>query len=222
MQATTLPFITRKKILLTLLFPAIGLAPGETTAQVNPVDSIREALRVGGSFAIGLDGRNSFIAGTPARVLGFRVGMDCGTVRLYTGLYSLGKPVPGQGYTLPGDTVSSQLNFSYWGQTVDWRLYKDERWELALPVQTGIGVAYRERFRNGISEQRKRPFFMPFEMQFTAIYKLTRYIGLSAGLGFRVSTLRGSSFNGAVYTYGISLFGGTLYRDLKKKGWKLP
>jgi hypothetical protein len=220
MQAALFPFPFHKKILLSLL--AGGLFIGETTAQVNPIDSIRTALIRGGSFAIGLDGRNSFIAGSPARVMGFRVGMDCGTVRLYTGLYSLGKPVPGQGYTLPGDTVSSKLNFSYWGQTVDWRLYEDERWELALPVQAGIGIAYRERFRNGISEQRKRPFFIPVEVQFTAIYKLTRYFGLSAGLGFRVSSLKGSSFNGPVYYYGISFFGGTLYRDLKNKGWNLP
>ncbi len=220
MQVLPFPIHTRNKMLLTLL--AAGLAMGKTAAQVNPIDSIRTALQNGGSFAIGLDGRNSFIAGTPARVLGFRVGMDCGTVRLYTGIYSLGKSVPGQGYTLPGDTVTSKLNFSYWGQTVDWRLYEDDRWELALPVQAGIGIAYRERFRNGVSEQRKRPFFIPLEMQFTAIYKLTRYIGLSAGLGFRISTLKGSSFNGPVYTYGISFFGGTLYRDMKKKGWNLP
>lgn len=220
MQAVPFRFRIRKNTLLAWL--AGGLLSGETAAQVNPIDSLRMALQNGGSFAIGLDGRNSFIAGVPARVMGFRVGMDCGIVRLYTGLYSLGKPVPGQGYTLPGDTVTSRLNFSYWGQTVDWRLYEDDRWELALPVQAGIGIAYRERFRNGISEQRKRPFFIPVEMQFTAIYKLTRYIGLSAGLGFRVSTLKGSSFNGPVYTYGISFFGGTLYRDLKKKGWNLP
>jgi hypothetical protein len=220
MLAVLFPFLIRKNTLLAWL--AGGLLLGETVAQVNPIDSIRTALQNGGSFAIGLDGRNSFIAGSPARVMGFRVGMDCGTVRLYTGLYSLGKPVPGQGYTLPGDTVSSKLNFSYWGQTVDWRIYEDDRWELAFPVQAGIGIAYRERFRNGVSEQRKRPLFIPVEMQFTAIYKLTRYIGLSAGLGFRISTLKGSSFNGPVYTYGISFFGGTLYRDLKKKGWNLP
>jgi hypothetical protein len=220
MLAVLFPFRIRKNTLLAWL--AGGLFIGETAAQVNPIDSIRTALKRGGSFAIGLDGRNSFIAGSPARVLGFRVGMDCGTVRLYTGLYSLGKPVPGQGYTLPGDTVSSKLNFSSGGQTVDWRLYEDERWELALPVQAGIGIAYRERFRNGISEQRKRPLFIPVEVQFTAIYKLTRYFGLSAGLGFRVSSLKGSSFNGPVYYYGISFFGGTLYRDLKNKGWNLP
>jgi hypothetical protein len=220
MLAVLFPFLIRKNTLLAWL--AGGLLLGETVAQVNPIDSIRTALQNGGSFAIGLDGRNSFIAGSPARVMGFRVGMDCGTVRLYTGLYSLGKPVPGQGYTLPGDTLTSRLNFSYWGQTVDWRIYEDDRWELAFPVQAGIGIAYRERFRNGVSEQRKRPLFIPVEMQFTAIYKLTRYIGLSAGLGFRISTLKGSSFNGPVYTYGISFFGGTLYRDLKKKGWNLP
>jgi hypothetical protein len=220
MLAVLFPFRIRKNTLLAWL--AGGLLLGETVAQVNPIDSIRTALQNGGSFAIGLDGRNSFIAGSPARVMGFRVGMDCGTVRLYTGLYSLGKPVPGQGYTLPGDTLTSRLNFSYWGQTVDWRIYEDDRWELAFPVQAGIGIAYRERFRNGVSEQRKRPLFIPVEMQFTAIYKLTRYIGLSAGLGFRISTLKGSSFNGPVYTYGISFFGGTLYRDLKKKGWNLP
>jgi hypothetical protein len=220
MLAVLFPLRIRKNTLLAWL--AGGLLLGETVAQVNPIDSIRTALQNGGSFAIGLDGRNSFIAGSPARVMGFRVGMDCGTVRLYTGLYSLGKPVPGQGYTLPGDTLTSRLNFSYWGQTVDWRIYEDDRWELAFPVQAGIGIAYRERFRNGVSEQRKRPLFIPVEMQFTAIYKLTRYIGLSAGLGFRISTLKGSSFNGPVYTYGISFFGGTLYRDLKKKGWNLP
>jgi hypothetical protein len=95
MLAVLFPFLIRKNTLLAWL--AGGLFIGETAAQVNPIDSIRTALQNGGSFAIGLDGRNSFIAGSPARVMGFRVGMDCGTVRLYTGLYSLGKPVPGQG-----------------------------------------------------------------------------------------------------------------------------
>jgi hypothetical protein len=187
-------------------------------AQEQPLlDTIRAAFQNKGSFVIGLDGRNSFVGATPARVYGFRLGLDYGKVRVYTGLYTLGRKIQGQGYTLPGDTVRTYLNFSYWSNTFDLMLYQDKKWELGFPVQIGAGIGYRERFRNSVSESRNRPFFIPIEAQFTAIYRLTRYIGLSAGLGFRVSTLRSSSFNGTTYYYGLTFFSGTFYRDLKKK-----
>jgi hypothetical protein len=201
-----------RKLLLLILISA----GNESAAQLPAVrDSLRQWLAAKPSFTMSLDGRNSFIGTAPASVLGGRLGWDYGRVGVYAGLYTLRRSIVSLQYMRSGDTLYRRLGMSYASATIEYLLYKDARWELKIPAQLGLGLASKTNIRNGMREETSRALMFPLEAQATALYRLTRYFGLSAGLGFRMANGAGPSFNGSIYSIGVSVFTGTLYRDMR-------
>jgi len=202
----------RKVILLILLYGA-----QETAAQLPAVrDSLRLWFAAKSTLTMSLDGRSSFIGSAPASVLGARIGWDYGRVGVYAGCYTLRRNIVSLQSIRNGDTLYRKLGMSYASATFEYLLYKDTRWEVNVPAQLGIGLASRTNIRNGVQEGTTRVPMFPLEVQVTALYRIMRYAGLYAGLGFRMANGAGPSFNGSIYSMGISVFTGTLYRDLRK------
>lgn len=188
----------------------------ETAAQLPAVrDTIRLWFAAKPTLTMSLDGRNSFIGSAPASVLGARIGWDYGRVAVFGGFYTLRRNIVSLQSIRNGDTLYRKLGMSYASATFEYLLYKDTRWELKVPVQLGIGLASRTNIRNGVQEVTTRVPMLPLEAQVTALYRFMRYAGLYAGLGFRMANGAGPSFNGSIYSMGISVFTGTLYRDLR-------
>ena len=187
---------------------------------VAQVPQIRDSLRVWfaakPSFTMSLDGRSSFIGASPASVLGGRLGWDYGKVGVYAGLYTLQRRIVSLQYSRPGDTLYRRLGMTYASATFEYLLYKDARWELKIPAQLGIGLATKTNIRNGFTGATTRVVMFPLEAQMTALYRLTRYLGLYAGLGFRMANGAGPSYNGSIYSIGATVFTGTLYKDWRK------
>jgi hypothetical protein len=200
-----------------LLFLMTFLVISPCVAQVPRIkDSLRSWFSAGPSFTMSLDGRSSFIGASPASVLGGRLGWDYGRVGVYAGLYTLRRRVLSLQYSRPGDTLYRRLGMTYMSATFEYLLYKDARWELKIPAQLGMGVASKSYIRNGKVGETATALMFPLEAQMTALYRLTRYLGLSAGLGFRMANGAGPSYNGSIYSVGATVFTGTLYRDLRK------
>lgn len=179
-------------------------------------DSLRLWFSAEPAFSMSLDGRSSFIGASPASVLGGRLGWDYGKVGVYAGLYTLRRRILTLQYQRPGDTVYRRLGMTYASTTFEYMLFKDAHWELKIPAQLGLGVATRSTLRNGNLNETSRVLMVPLEAQVSALYRLTRYLGLYAGLGFRMANGAGPSFNGSIYSFGATLLTGTLYRDARK------
>ncbi|MBU6324478.1 MAG: hypothetical protein KJS92_03235 [Bacteroidetes bacterium] len=200
-----------------LFLIAFGCLQQACEAQVlHFKDSLRTWFAAKPSFTMSLDGRSSFIGASAASVLGGRLGWDYGRVGVYAGLYTLQRRIFSLQYSRPGDTLYRRLGMTYASATFEYLFYKDTRWELKIPAQLGMGLASKTNIRNGVPGETVRVFMFPLEAQMTALYRLTRYLGISAGLGFRMANGAGPSYNGSIYSIGATVFTGTLYKDWRK------
>jgi hypothetical protein len=200
--------------LIFLLLISVGRDGAAQALSVR--DSLRLWFSAKPSLNMSLDGRSSFIGASPASVLGGRIGLDYGKVGLYGGLYTLRRRIENLQSRKPGDTVYRRLGMTYASATFEYLLHKDPRWQFKIPVQLGLGVATRTLLRNGTPTETSRVPMVPLEAQICALYRLTRYLGISGGIGFRMANGGGPSYNGSIYSFGLTLFSGTLYNDLKK------
>ena len=89
-----------------------------------------------------------------------------------------------------------------------------------MPVQIGFGSGKRTRYDATTGEQieQGRHAFIPFEFSFRAIYRITDWLNVSAGISYRYalfSTTVSDDFSAMHYTYGIGI---SPIKILKKVG----
>lgn len=177
------------------------------------------------SFVLELDGRHSFIREAPVIVDGIRAGADFGDkVRLFGGVYwsrqKVSRTFIVNRYTPFERNVRQDLSMFYISATGEYVVYKSKHWELDVPVQIGFGSGKRTRYDATTGEQieQGRHAFIPFEFSFRAIYRITDWLNVSAGIGYRYalfSTTVSDDFSAVHYTYGIGI---SPIKILKKVG----
>jgi hypothetical protein len=185
-----------------LFFVFLGLSAQN---RWSPRDSFHRAMMQTPGFRVGFDGRNSYLAGQPVNVKGFRYGLDYGKVGLFTGYYTT---------TLRkiNETDTITFDYRYQSTTMEYYVHQSYRFEVVTSFQLGIGFA--TKYRNSAVIENKT--IIPAEFGLGATVRFLRYLGFYAGTGMRVSLYNGSQFTGPFYSYGFTMFTGTLYRDLKK------
>jgi hypothetical protein len=174
-----------------------------------PRDSVRDALQCTPGFRVGLDGRYSFLSGHPVRVAGARIGLDYGKVGIYTGLYSTRFSLVAQ-----ADTVYT--GFQYFSSTFEYYLYETWRFQIVNSWQLGFGNAYDYQKSGSEVSRSFQGAVMPVEIGLGGTVRFLRYFGFCAGFGIRLSPINGAGFSGTYYSYGLTFFSGTMYRDCKK------
>lgn len=195
-------------------------------AQHNPWDTIK--YYVGNkkpSFVVELDGKHSFFREAPVVVDGLRAGADFDDkVRLFIGVYGnrfkVSRTFIENQYTIAERRIQQDLSMTYVSATCEYVVHNSKHWELAVPVQVGYGVGKRTRYNAATSEQLEqiRPGFVPLEFNFRAMYRITDWLNVSAGLGYRYalfSSIVSDDFSAPNYTYGIGI---SPIRILKKIG----
>lgn len=185
-----------------------------TPKNWNPMDSIRLALQGAPDWSGALDGRRSFVSADPINIFGLRYGFDYGKVGAYTGIYS-GK------FSEKRGNDSLNIKFQYISSTFEYRFFQTYRYQLLGFAQVGLGATTTRNYRNTDYTKLVQPV-IPVELGMYMSVRLLRYFGLAAGMGTRLAMLQGGSrFSGPIYTFGITYFPGTFYRDARKwLGWK--
>jgi hypothetical protein len=161
------------------------------------------------NFALGLDGRQSFISGHPVTVWGARYGLDYGKVGFYTGYY-------GTSLGLIKDKDSFYSNYNYVSSTFDYYLYQSWRWNLVTTWQAGFGYEQKVVHRSDGVVTVKNRSIIPLECGISGTVRVLRYFGIYLGYGIRFSPINGQGFAGPFYSGGICVKGGTIWRDTKK------
>lgn len=166
-------------------------------------DTLRSAFYSPAYPSGGLDSRRSYLAGLPVTIQGMRAGVDMGAAGLYLGYYHC-----------PYTRVESQSEFRYRyvSASLDYRLHDSWRWQLWGIAQLGLG-AYSQRDLQGL--ELSRGAILPVEASVLASVRFARYFGVTGAIGARVAG--GTYFSGPIYTYGLKVYGGTLWADLKKE-----
>ncbi|TAE00760.1 MAG: hypothetical protein EAZ97_04905 [Bacteroidetes bacterium] len=93
--------------------------------------------------------------------------------------------------------------------------------ELSVPLEFGIGYSSLKTVNDqGLVFNEKNGVFVPLESGLNILIKPTRWFGIIARGGYR-KTINVSGFeadyDGWYYNYGLAIFLGNIYRDLKKK-----
>lgn len=207
----------RRCLFLLLGICALG-ARGQDSAATrerwrwNPVDSYRNALQRIPGFRMSFDSRRSVLSGVPVNVSGLRYGLDYGKMAFWTGIYATN-----MFRTINEDTFNQ--GFSYTSSTFEYYVHQSWRFEVVTSFQAGIGWGYDYRKRGSTLQRYNQGVILPLEMGLGGTVRFLRYFGFYGGVGIRMSALRNTSFTGPYWSFGLTYYTGTMYRDAKK-AWK--
>ena len=189
------------------------------SAQAQLMDSIRIFLQEQPRIVAKLDFRGSFVSNSRVSMWGAKVGLEharrfqygLGYSFLFTDVERV-REVAGVG------TVNTGLNMGYLTPYVDYAFYLRGPWEARIPVQLGIGrgsIHYRDTA--GRRQVVQRSALLLYEPAMTIQYRFGRYFGLGAGWGFRIAfRLSGAldeRITAPIYTAGVRVFLGEIWRD---------
>lgn len=176
-------------------------------------DSIRESLTHKPSFYGDYNTRNSFISNYRAQVRGVLGGVTFNnnfTIALsYNWLTTEFNHINSQ-----KDTAA--LKMRYVAPFVSFSFLEKKNLQLSVPVYLGFGQTF---YQTKDKQKSNSHFIVTYEPSMKATYRVFKYFGLSAGIGFRLLLIGNNvvdeNFNSPTYTIGIKLFMGDIYQDAK-------
>lgn len=124
-------------------------------------------------------------------------------------------------------TVNAELTFGFVSWNAEYIFYDSKRWQIAMPVSLGAGSSYFEYFEKTgpdsfKTKQTDQGPLMFLSATGVATYRVIRWVGLSAGVGYRFAIINNNkideSFNSPVYTFKIRVFLGEIYKSIFPRG----
>ena len=190
-------------------------------------DTFLSAMKQKPNLTAYLDGRSTLVNGFKANVFGAFVGYS------YARRVDLGLAYYKTAFSTPYDAVINKgtpiertetrvVNFDYLAAKIEYTFYKTKHWEFAVPLSIGLGNGHILKMSNDTLTTNL--IIAPIETGITGIYLFYDWIGISAGLTYRLNLTRWDYFNEFTamnYTGGISIRFGSLWRHVKKgpKHW---
>lgn len=190
-------------------------------AQAQLLDSIALFASEQPRFVARLDMRGSFVSNRNVRLMGVKAALEhAGRFQYGLGYTFLFTPITRE-QDVPGlGTTTTRLRVGYVSPYVDYAFYQRGPWEVRLPVQIGIGggsTIYRDA--EGRKQRLQRTGLLIYEPAMTVQYRFWKYFALGAGWGFRLVVQTGDrlgeDLNAPIYTFGLRIFFGDLWRDLR-------
>lgn len=200
--------------------------------QYAPPDTALIGFKGKPKFFITLDNTGSFVGGRPAVTNEIRMGLDFRRkLKLGVGYGKLFSDIVVQKSVvsdLNGDTtVPADLSLSYFSLNGEYTFYQSKRWQLSAPLLVGFGKSYFNYFdkdKSGADVERKTDegSVLVTVVSGMATYRILRWVGASAGLGYRVGLNNNDkveqSFNSPVYTFRFRIFFGEIYKSVFPRG----
>lgn len=190
--------------------------------HAQTIDSIPQYLSAAPLPIIKLDMRGSFISNRSVQFAGVKLGLEhAGKVQYGLGYSFLLSPVEGEEVIGGEGRVSTRLRFGYVTPYFDYAFYQRGPWELRFPVQFGIGrgsVVYDDATGRTRTLQRSAVFL--YEPSITVQYRFLKYFAVGGGWGYRLvlrSAPLADGLTAPIYTFGLRVFFGDLWRDLRPK-----
>ena len=185
-----------------------------------PADTVRPA-RSTIKPAFNLDFRDSFLERQHVNVLGINAGIEFGVKRhqLTLGYYWINYATYLRLIDWRRD-AARRINLDYYTRTdmwylsllYWWNMTNNKKWLISVPVELGGGVAYAlplNLSQNVAIDRSRRNFLVPLQAGVYAQWKATRWVGLSAQLGYRVAVFQTAidqNFNGSYYSIGLTIY----------------
>lgn len=193
------------------------------------LDTIRNCLKQRPQLFAKLDGRNSFIENSRAKIFGIKAGVSYGK-RLQFGIgYNQLYP-PAENF----DTklyfydnygrlypVTAHLRMYYISAYAEYVFYETRHWELSMPLQFGIGKSYYKYILSGAKIKTDESFNFIYEPAIAIEYKFVKWIGVGADLGFRFMITSdkhlNKNFTSPTYAFKFLIYYSEIYKSLFPK-----
>ena len=205
-------------MLTTLLLACFLINPlPDSLAPVDSATQVRPRLRP----AFNLDFRNSFLESQAVNVWRVNAGIEFGVKKhqLTLGYYWISYATYLKLIDWRRD-AARRINLGYYTRTdmwfmniqYWWNMTNNKRWLVSIPVEVGGGVAYALPLDLRKEEQidrTKRDFFVPLQAGVYGQWKATRWVGLSAQIGYRISIFQtdiNQNFDGTYYSIGVTVY----------------
>lgn len=188
------------------------------------ISSLKKEFQQKPKFSLRFDTRNSFISNKAAKIRGIKFGLDYGKdVTVGMSFNWLDKKFSTTKEVKVGaDTLEANLDFGYLGFYFEYTFFRTEHWEISIPVQLGFGSTYFA-YKDGNDKQKRlsqKPIIV-YEPSMTADYRFWRYLGVGAGVGYRLMLVNNKdiegNFNSPIYVLKLKVYLGDIYKDVFKK-----
>ena len=177
------------------------------------------------------ESNNSFVGKTPAWVTGYKVGVTFNSrISFGYGWYKLVSDIVEnkkvQSESGHDTIVPAQLEMKYKGISMSYVYLKNNKWVLSASLQPGWGKSYFEYFESrGNAARAFEHNVVMLEFGSGAQYKIVRWVGVGAGIGYRVMLKNNPSFdynfNTLNYYLGIRIYIDEIYKTVFPKGIRL-
>jgi hypothetical protein len=207
-------FVLTGLLLLSVTNNAIAETDTSTFRKLNPFFT--------------LDSYFSFIGRRSADVWGFRAGITWNEQwRFGAGYNKISSDIIEQKVLdndelqyAKNDTVKARLLFTFFPLMAEYILYRKDPWQLGLPLLIGYGNSYFEYFdRNDEARKILRKGVVATQAGINAQYKVLRWFGVSAGLGYRVLLVNNpdieTNMNSPVFSIGLKIYPGEIIKTIQ-------
>jgi hypothetical protein len=198
-------------------------------AAIEGDTSIHQHLRKF-KFVFALDGKKSFIATQRVNIFGVKVGFQYkNKFRAGLSLHGLSKPAPIKAPVNKGTVsekiVDASLDFSYLSVVIEPIFLKTKKWELSAPMHLGSGTASLSYMDSSTAIPQEKLINEKktnlLEVSFVAEYKLLRWLGFGAGIGYRQmltpDDILRKNFNGPIYLFKVKIYFHEIYNMIFKE-----
>jgi hypothetical protein len=194
-------------------------------------DTVRYSLKQKPRVFFQIDTYNSFVSKEPANTFGLRGGLEYNRrVRFGIGFYNLASDIVKRKLitgVFDRDTLlNTKLELNFIPLSAEYIFYNRYPWEISAQTALGFGSSYFFYFLNASGDKKRvdEKGISLLILAGGAQYKITRWLGIGSGIGFRVMLKDNSSidenFNSIIYSLQLRIFPGAVYRAIFKKEQK--
>lgn len=206
---------------LSLLLISLIIFAQNAFTQQYFEEEIKSALKEKPKLDFKLDSRSAFISQSGVRVFGLKLGFTYAN-KLTFGLgYNQLLSNVKREIVYQDSLRESNLGYYYFSPYVDYTFYRDEKWELSIPVQIGLGETF---YRTQIDEKGvtfAKGIMFSYEPAITFQYRFLNYFGAGAGVGYRLVIIKNSSveenFTSPMYLFKFKIYFQEIYQDIFHK-----
>jgi len=175
-------------------------------------ESIKSSLKHEPKIYFSFDNKSAFITNRKSDFLGAKLGLEYNSVFRYGIGFSTLFNKKYSGIINGIKKSNERLSFNYFSLFAEYIFNKKKNYDFSLPVQLSMGYSWI-----GNNKVTKTGHFMMFyETQLNGMYYFFNFVGLGAGVGYRIMFIDNTNidekFTAPIYSLKVKLIFGKLFK----------
>lgn len=190
------------------------------------LDSFNVILKSKSSLDLRIESRYSFIDNDFAGISGIRIGVSFRRKLRFGGGVSWLKSDIIENVYVPNENgnlvfTPRYLKLSYACVYADFVFYKTKRWQVSVPIQTGIGATWFQYQKSYQLNSSNKKLLLLYEPGISIHFKVFKWFGLGTGVGYRFAIKNNNEIrdrlSSPTYALKVLFWADQLYYDLFPK-----